>query len=790
MCAGQLLRTLNPKITLYRSPRALYSCFEMEGTRCFKMEGYKVSSIDALPTRVSLKDVVRYPPHTMPDVVITEIGLWEVGTDLGSIFSWSYWKSFISPVPEFTYNVILRQEAPAQAGGAKCAFILHETTDLEVSRTSFNQLRITIEPLVDDCTLMLTSGLLKEIILPKPIDPQQLSHHLTEVMATNPDAHPDWVKVMRALVLSAIGQDDDDGVDELFDKVDIHATDLHGNTLLHQAASAGSAKVWKRVTSKLMKRDSQKLMCTINEEGKNPVQMAFQKNFPDLVMAIMKTGIVLADYRDSDGCSPFHLAAEAGCERSIEAVSARGDRRNTLLSESSDNPEDGIIDALNSLNNEGFTPLMVAVQKGYVGSAVSLIQAGAEIDMPHFKTGDTALHIAAKLGLTSMVKTLIAFRADIYVKNKAGKTALDEAHESSKDHSERCVQALEETTQLMGAANAELSKPVKIEPLDPNCVVAMCIDGGGNKGILTCQVLIYLHERMMKIKPNCDPFHEHFDYLCGTSLGCLLILTMAYLKTSPKSTVSLFFKAASELFAKCPNCPKEIVDKSMQDTFGHNIMLSDVQAPRVIITTCRANENPPELELMCNYRKNPDRMWKTWETARASTAAPTYFPPHEDKYLDGGLVANNPTLDSMVEIFEQGKREEKEVKIGMVLSLGTGIVPKEKVDDIEIFIPESTKLLTSIQKMSSTVHGLKNVFGIMMSQSTRTDGTLIQQASWWCKTLGTRYFRFSPPLSEPVDLAVHDKEKLAELMYIGMHYTLQNAKQLDTVARLLLSRRK
>ena len=38
-----------------------------------------------------------------------------------------------------------------------------------------------------------------------------------------------------------------------------------------------------------------------------------------------------------------------------------------------------------------------------------------------------------------------------------------------------------------------------------------------------------------------------------------------------------------------------------------------------------------------------------WMAARASGAAPTFFRAH-GRFLDGGLVANNPTLDLMTEI--------------------------------------------------------------------------------------------------------------------------------------------
>ena len=40
-----------------------------------------------------------------------------------------------------------------------------------------------------------------------------------------------------------------------------------------------------------------------------------------------------------------------------------------------------------------------------------------------------------------------------------------------------------------------------------------------------------------------------------------------------------------------------------------------------------------------------------WQAARSSGAAPTYFRAF-GRYLDGGLMANNPTLDVLTEIHE------------------------------------------------------------------------------------------------------------------------------------------
>ena len=45
-----------------------------------------------------------------------------------------------------------------------------------------------------------------------------------------------------------------------------------------------------------------------------------------------------------------------------------------------------------------------------------------------------------------------------------------------------------------------------------------------------------------------------------------------------------------------------------------------------------------------------------WEAARASSAAPSYFEP-KGNFIDGGVLANNPSLTLLNEVFEfnQGK---------------------------------------------------------------------------------------------------------------------------------------
>lgn len=51
-----------------------------------------------------------------------------------------------------------------------------------------------------------------------------------------------------------------------------------------------------------------------------------------------------------------------------------------------------------------------------------------------------------------------------------------------------------------------------------------------------------------------------------------------------------------------------------------------------------------------------------WRAARCSGAAPSYFRPM-GRFLDGGLLSNNPTLDAMAEIHDYNTCKKRQVRM-------------------------------------------------------------------------------------------------------------------------------
>ena len=65
---------------------------------------------------------------------------------------------------------------------------------------------------------------------------------------------------------------------------------------------------------------------------------------------------------------------------------------------------------------------------------------------------------------------------------------------------------------------------------------------------------------------------------------------------------------------------------------------------------------------------------EVWKVARYTSAAPLYF-SSKDGYLDGGLLADNPTEDALTAIHNFYRKREMQMPISLVVSLGSGVTP-------------------------------------------------------------------------------------------------------------------
>ena len=601
--------------------------------------------------------------------------------------------------------------------------------------------------------------------------------------------------MLQSIVTPALQSENDEAVQLLRDEgVTPETTNRMGDTALHKAATSGKGKDIKMlIECSTCEEEKQRWLQQRNKAGKTPLHVAFENDNPDAVSEMVQAGASFSTTvaGSEDACNPLHLAAEGDAGKSISAASNKKD--GFLVKNNPDNPQHmAFMNALNAPNGKGFTPLMLAVKKGYLNSAMSLLAAGADPDISHRETGNTALHLAAEAGNQTLVKMLVVFGADLEMKNKAGKTLLLLARSSDGRDAPICVHVLEEIEKFVDK-NSTLSNSFEPDSIPKDSIFLLSLDGGGVKGLITSQTLIALEARMKQLQPDCSPVQSYFDYIAGTSVGAIIALALSHAKTSPRLARSICFKFAEDVLKHTPTFPSESMETSLKETFGIDLKITDSNTPRSIVTTVLGDMNPPILELIRNYGETGEgesrsQDWRVWEAARASSAAPVYFHPFNERYIDGGVMANNPTLDAMTEIFQQGKREGKNARLGLVFSIGTGEPPSEKLGDVGVAVPRLKTILHDVFHIGQTISGLVNLIKQFITQSTQSNGQEVIRAESWCATMNTPYVRLSPPLSKNFDLAESRKEAIVQFMYEAHSYILKNGPQIDTVAKTLLSR--
>ncbi|WP_299084190.1 patatin-like phospholipase family protein [uncultured Ruegeria sp.] len=310
-------------------------------------------------------------------------------------------------------------------------------------------------------------------------------------------------------------------------------------------------------------------------------------------------------------------------------------------------------------------------------------------------------------------------------------------------------------------------------------------DGGGIRGYLTCLILQSLHEETR--------FLDKADGFAGTSTGGMIAVALADGRSQGKDMSALVGKLAAHYRDDADKLFREnertFLDKAFDDVLrkfklggGPGITASQYNSTGLAeigesLVGHRTLETlDPEIVLavntVCLHRDdkvgwspftvtNQDLSHEHWldmsavkllDVAMASSAAPTYFPPHlitadgvdYGYFADGGTFANNPVMNGInVAIAANHADGLEDIE---ALSIGTGQQP---TDISEEMIKDPNDW------------GLLKWFGIT---SGATKGALIElllttsaENQYWMANLvlKDRLVRLNPPLPKVVGLATH-----------------------------------
>uniref|UniRef100_A0AAR2LP77 phospholipase A2 n=1 Tax=Pygocentrus nattereri TaxID=42514 RepID=A0AAR2LP77_PYGNA len=549
-------------------------------------------------------------------------------------------------------------------------------------------------------------------------------------------------------------------------------TDKNGDTPMHCAAKQDSVLCSQ--------------MCAgineVNVTGETPLHIACRMGKVETAKALMGGG-ACCDIIGASGY-PIHAAmkySERGCAEAILAAHpaqlqaqdpvyggtplhwAKTAEMSRLLLDRGCN--------VNYLSNTGESPLHILTKRGRFEAAMMLLTHGAD---PNIKgeDGNTALHLAMKLDHMDLIKALIVFGADVEIHNDLGETPGLIAARTSKGERERDGRGKE----------GEIERERK--------------DGGGIKGLVLIQMLIALE------KAADRPIRELFDWVAGTSTGGILALAIVHGK-SMEYLRCLYFRMKEQVFKGSRPYESAPLEDFLKKEFGENTKMTDVKHPRVMVTSVLADRHPGELHIFRNYdppalsRDPPYASSATfkpltipqeqvvWRAARSSGAAPTYFRPM-GRFLDGGLLANNPTLDAMTEIHQYNKalktrgQGDGVCKLGVVVSLGTGKPPQVEVNSVDVFRPSNPL------ELAKSFIGVKELGKMLVDCCTDSDGCAVDRARAWCEMADISYHRLSPQLSTEVMLDEVSDAVLVDMLWETQMYLYENREIIQTLAQQLL----
>jgi hypothetical protein len=217
---------------------------------------------------------------------------------------------------------------------------------------------------------------------------------------------------------------------------------------------------------------------------------------------------------------------------------------------------------------------------------------------------------------------------------------------------------------------------------DEKSIKVLSIDGGGIRGIIPAIILSEMQKRLGK------DLHNAFDLIAGTSTGGIIALGIGtacnngrpyspdelvdlYVQNGPAIFRKSLFTPLKELFSPkySPDALEETLARFFQDTEFKSALTP------LLISSYDLQGQLPFFFKSHRIAADPSWNWPVTSIARATSAAPTFFPPlhlmkgNQDYALvDGGVFVNNPAMAAYAEARALYPNSAK----FKVVSVGTG----------------------------------------------------------------------------------------------------------------------
>lgn len=267
----------------------------------------------------------------------------------------------------------------------------------------------------------------------------------------------------------------------------------------------------------------------------------------------------------------------------------------------------------------------------------------------------------------------------------------------------------------------------------------LSLDGGGIRGIFSLQVLVEMERQLREREGNPDlVLADHFDYIGGTSTGAIIGSMISWGLPADK-VLELYMEQSVAMFRRqrwYRRLSSKFVSEGLKEFFQGFFVEDDGTLSklgteklrtRFLVVTRNARTGSP-----WPITNNPNAKYNEkgtagcnlelplWQLVRASTAAPTFFPPEvvtifgdgetygkgvECAFEDGGVTPyNNPAyllfLKATMPEYRLGW--ETGVENMNLVSVGTGMVPSGREKSVVSLLTQATtlpeSLISSFQK--------------------------------------------------------------------------------------------
>jgi patatin-like phospholipase/acyl hydrolase len=227
----------------------------------------------------------------------------------------------------------------------------------------------------------------------------------------------------------------------------------------------------------------------------------------------------------------------------------------------------------------------------------------------------------------------------------------------------------------------------------------LALDGGGIRGIISVEILARIEAALRSASNRPDlVLADYFDYVAGTSTGAI-IATLVSLGFSVDAIREFYLKSGAEMFQPAKLWERlhtkfddDNLTKMLKEVTGDKTTLGSDKLRTLLMIVLRNATTDSPWPLSNNPRAKYNDLsvrgagsnlhLPLWQLVRASTAAPTYFPPEvadvgpqKFVFVDGGITMyNNPAFQLFLMATTESYRlcwPTGEDRM-LVISVGTG----------------------------------------------------------------------------------------------------------------------